>query len=124
MGAANQRGSKAERIAAAIAERMREEPINVPCKSCNEPLNGFTFIKASSAGAAWQKTCSCGAVTTALVQAQHSNLSRTFKTTLGLIPEITGEQPGSNNKPKVSVSFLEKTVDSVETGLIRLPKLN
>lgn len=116
MGQAKQRGSREERIRQAQDAQQREEPINVKCNTCGEILNGFTLLRTSAAGAAWQKTCSCGAITTALVQAKNSTLERTFKTTLGLKEEIVGGQ----DKAKVSVSFLEKSVDTVETGLIRL----
>lgn len=115
MGQAKQRGSREDRIAQSQAAQRKEEPINVPCKTCKEVLNGFTFLKSMPAGAAWQKKCACGAITTALVQAKDSPLDRTFKTTLGMTKEIVGEEKG-----KVSVSFLEKSVDTVETGLIRL----
>jgi hypothetical protein len=115
MGQAKQRGSREDRVAQSQAAQRKEEPINVPCKTCKEILNGFTFLKSMPAGAAWQKKCSCGAITTALVQAKDSPLDRTFKTTLGMTKEIVGEDKG-----KVSVSFLEKSVDTVETGLIRL----
>ncbi|HDR9103535.1 TPA: hypothetical protein QDB04_000255 [Burkholderia vietnamiensis] len=115
MGQAKRRGTRDERIAQAQAAQLKEEPINVPCKTCKEPLNGFTFLQSTPAGAAWQKTCTCGAVTTALVQSKHSTLQRTFKTTLGMTKDIVGEDKG-----KVSVSFLEKSVDTIETGLIRL----
>jgi hypothetical protein len=115
MGQANQRGSREDRIAEAQAAQMKEEPINVPCKTCKEPLNGFTFLKSMPAGAAWQTKCKCGAITTALVQSKDSALDRTFRATLGMTKEIVGD-----NKGKVSVSFLEKSLDTVETGLIRL----
>lgn len=115
MGQAKQRGSREERIAQSQAVQRKEEPINVPCKTCKEPLNGFTFLKSTPAGAAWQKKCSCGAITTALVQAKDSPLQRTFKATLGMTEDIVGKDKG-----KVSVSFLQKSLDTVETGLIRL----
>lgn len=115
MGQAKQRGSREERIAQSQAAQRNEEPINVPCKTCKATLNGFNFLKSMPAGAAWQKQCECGAITTALVQAKDSPLDRTFKTTLGMTKEIVGDDKG-----KVSVSFLEKSVDTVETGLIRL----
>lgn len=114
MGQAKLRGSRAERIAQSQESQLNEEPINVPCKTCKEPLNGFTLLSTSPAGAAWQKTCVCGAVTTALVQSKHSTLERTFKATLGMSEQIAGTEK------KVSVSFIEKGVDSIETGLIRL----
>lgn len=120
MGQAKQRGSHAERVAQSQAEQLKEEPINVPCKTCKEVLNGFTFLKSMPAGAAWQKRCSCGAITTALVQSKNSALDRTFKATLGLTEEIVGKTSTGEVKGKVSVSFLEKSVDTVETGLIRL----
>lgn len=115
MGQARQRGTRAERLAQAQAAQRREAPINVPCKTCLEVLNGFDFLHSTSAGAAWQKTCTCGAVTTALVQAPHSTLDRTFRATLSMTDDVAGP-----DKRKVSVSFLEKTLDTVETGLIRL----
>jgi hypothetical protein len=115
MGQAKQRGSREDRMAQSLAAQLKEEPINVPCKTCKEPLNGFTFLQSTPAGAAWQKKCECGAITTALVQAKHSDLTRTFKTTLGMSEAIVGKE-----KAKVSVSFLEKTVDTVETGLVRV----
>ena len=115
MGQAKLRGSREDRIAQAQAAQVKEEPINVPCKTCKEPLNGFEFLKSTPAGAAWQKTCKCGAVTTARVQAKNSTLQRTFKATLGMTEDIVGK-----DKAKVSVSFLEKSVDTIETGLIRL----
>lgn len=113
MGQARLRGSKEFRIEQSQARQMDEPPINVPCKTCKAVLNGFTLLSTSPAGAAWQKTCDCGAVTTALVQAQHSTLNRTFAATLGMTQEIAGKDK------KVSVTFLEKTPDTVETGLIR-----
>ncbi len=115
MGQAARRGTREERIAQAQAAQRKEEPINVPCKTCGEVLNGFEFLQSTPAGAAWQKTCSCGAVTTALVQSKDSTLDRTFRATLGMTQDIVGDHKG-----KVSVSFLEKTLDTVETGLIRL----
>lgn len=116
MGQARQRGSREQRIAQSQEAQRNEEPINVPCKTCKATLNGFTFLKSMPAGAAWQKQCDhCGAITTALVQAKYSPLDRTFKTTLGMTKEIVGDDKG-----KVSVSFLEKSVDTVETGLIRI----
>jgi hypothetical protein len=115
MGQAKQRGSREARIQQAKAEQAREEPINIPCNTCKEVLNGFTLLRTSPAGAAWQKTCACGAVTTALVQAKNSTLQRAFKSTLGLREEIAGDDK------KVAVSFLEKTVDTVETGMVRIP---
>lgn len=114
MGQAKQRGNREERIAQSQAEQAKEEPINVPCKTCKEVLNGFTLIKNTPAGAAWQKTCTCGAVTTALVQSKDSTLARAFKATLGMTQEITGSEK------KVSVSFLQKNLDTIETGLVRL----
>lgn len=114
MGQAKARGSLQVRIAQSVEAQQREEPINVPCKTCKAPLNGFTLLKTSAAGAAWQKRCECGAVTTALVQNKNSTLDRTFKTTLGLMSEIAGPDK------KVSVDFLEKTLDTVETGIVRL----
>lgn len=120
MGQAKQRGSRAQRVAQSQAAQLKEEPINVPCKTCKEVLNGFTFLKSMPAGAAWQKRCSCGAITTALVQAKDSPLDRTFKATLGMTEAIVGKDAEGKAKGKVSVSFLEKGVDTVETGLIRL----
>lgn len=114
MGQAKSRGLKAQRIAQAHAEQLGQEPINVPCKTCQQPLNGFSLVTHSSAGAAWQKTCACGAVTTAVVQARHSTLTRTFKSTVGLAGTIAGADK------KVSVTFLQKTIDTVESGVIRL----
>lgn len=115
MGQAKSRGTRDERIAQAQAVQRKEEPINVPCNTCKEVLNGFTFLQHMPSGAAWQKKCECGAVTTALVQAKDSTLERTFKTTLGISESITG-----STKEKVSVSFLQKNLDSIETGVIRL----
>lgn len=115
MGQAKQRGMREDRIAQSTEAQLREEPINVACKTCKAVLNGFTLLQTSAAGAAWQKTCDCGAVTTALVQAKNSTLERTFKSTLGLAEAITGD----DRKP-VSVSFLQKTMETVETGLIPL----
>lgn len=120
MGAAKRRGTREERIAQSQTAQRKEEPINVPCKTCKEVLNGFTFLKSMPAGAAWQKQCACGAITTALVQAKDSPLDRTFKATLGMTESIVGKDAHGKHKGKVSVSFLEKTVDTVETGLIRL----
>lgn len=114
MGQAKQRGSREDRIRQAQAAQAREEPINVPCQTCKEVLNGFLLLRTTPAGAAWQKVCACGAITTALVQSKNSTLDRTFKATLGMTQDIAGDAN------KVSVSFLEKTVDTVETGLIRL----
>lgn len=114
MGQAKLRGTRADRIQQATELQLKEEPINVPCKTCGEVLNGFTLLRTGPSGAAWQKTCGCGAITTALVQAKDSTLDRTFRATLGMSKEITGKAK------KVSVSFLEKTVDTVETGMIRL----
>lgn len=115
MGQAKLRGSRDVRIAQAQATQLKEEPINVPCRTCGEPLNGFTFLKSMPAGAAWQTKCKCGAVTTALVQSKDSPLERTFKATLGMSETIVGKDKG-----KVSVAFLQKSVDTVETGLVRL----
>ncbi|GBG14384.1 molecular chaperone [Novimethylophilus kurashikiensis] len=114
MGQARKRGSLAERIAQAQAIQEDESPINIKCKTCGEVLNGFTLIKHTPAGAAWAKKCECGAVTTALVQARHSTLQRTFASTLGMAQEIAGDDK------KCSVTFLEKSIDSIETGIIRL----
>lgn len=113
MGAANKRGSREQRIAQAQQAQMDEPPINVPCKTCKEILNGFELLRTSPSGAAWQKTCSCGAITTALVQAKHGTLPRTFAGSLALTKEIAGKDK------KVSVSFIEKNIDTVETGIIR-----
>lgn len=115
MGQAKSRGTFAQRVVLAQEEQLRQEPINVPCRTCKALLNGFTLVKTTPAGAAWQKQCECGAVTTAMVQAAYSTLQRTFKSTLGLAHEITGDTK------KVSVTFLEKNIDTVESGLIRLP---
>lgn len=114
MGQARRRGTLEQRIVAAQAAQVDEPPINVKCKTCGEILNGFELLKTSPAGAAWQKTCTCGAVTTALVQSKHSTLQRTFASTLGLAKEITGDDK------KCSVTFLEKTIDTIETGIFRL----
>lgn len=114
MGQAKNRGTLEQRVRESQALQEKEEPINVPCKTCKEVLNGFTLLRSSPAGAAWQKTCECGAITTALVQAKDSTLERTFRSTLGMTEEVAGKDK------KVSVSFLEKTVDTIETGLIRL----
>lgn len=114
MGQAKNRGSREQRVAQSQAAQAKEEPINVPCKSCKEVLNGFTLIKNTPAGAAWQKKCECGAITTALVQSKDSSLQRAFKATLGMTEEITGGQQ------KVSVSFLQKNLDTIETGMVRL----
>lgn len=114
MGQAKSRGSRAERINDAQAAQIREEPINVQCKTCKAVLNGFTLLSTSPAGAAWQKTCTCGAITTAMVQSKNSTVVRAFKATLELKDEIT------QGDKRVSVSFLEKSLDSVETGIIRL----
>jgi len=114
VGQAKKRGSRETRIAQAQARQRNEEPINVACKTCGEVLNGFTFLQHLPSGAAWQKTCTCGAVTTALVQAKDSTLQRTFRSTLAMAEEITGQA-----REKVSVSFIEKNLDTVETGLIR-----
>lgn len=85
------------------------------CRTCKAILNGFTLVQTTPAGAAWQTQCDCGAITTAMVQSKHSTLQRTFKATLGLANQITGADK------KVSVTFLEKNIDTVESGLIRLP---
>lgn len=114
MGQAKNRGTREERIALAVAEQQREEPINVPCKTCKAPLNGFKLLRNTSAGAAWQKTCECGAITTALVQPKNGDLVRTFRQSLSLQDEIAGKDR------RTSVSFLHKTMDTVETGIIRL----
>jgi hypothetical protein len=118
MGQAKNRGPREERVRQAQELQAKEEPINVPCKTCKTPLNGFTLLSNSVAGAAWQKKCECGALTTAVVQAKDSTVDRAFRTTLGLTKEIAGKDK------KVSVSFLEKTVDTIETGLIRLPAMS
>lgn len=116
MGQARLRGTREQRIAAAQEAQQDEPPINVQCKTCGELLNGFELIKHFPAGAAWQKKCDgCGAVTTALVQAKHSTLQRTFASTLGMAQEITGDEK------KCSVTFLEKNIDTIETGIFRLP---
>lgn len=114
MGQAKMRGSRADRVAQAIAAQEREEPINVPCKTCKAPLNGFKLLRHTAAGAAWQKTCDCGAVTTALVQPKDGDLVRTFRQSLTLQDELVGSDR------RTSVSFLEKTLDTVETGIIRI----
>lgn len=114
MGQAKSRGSFAQRQAEAQAAQENEEPINVPCKTCQAPLNGFSLLRTTPAGAAWQKVCDCGATTTALVQAPYSTLHRTFKATLSMAKDVTGD-----NSNKVSVSFLEKSIDTVETGIVR-----
>jgi hypothetical protein len=114
MGQAKSRGTRESRVAEAHAAQAKEEPINVPCKTCQEVLNGFTLIRNTPAGAAWQKKCECGALTTALVQAKDSTLQRAFKATLGMTEEITG------GEKKVSVSFLQKNLDTIETGMVRL----
>lgn len=113
MGQAKARGSREDRIKQSQARQLNEEPINVPCKTCKAVLNGFTLLGHTAAGAAWQKQCECGAITTAVVQAENSRLDRTFASTLKISKEIAGDDK------KVSVSFLEKSVDTVETGLIR-----
>lgn len=115
MGQAKRRGSREDRINQAQSAQLDEAPINVPCKTCKAVLNGFTLLQHTPSGAAWQKTCECGAVTTALVQSPHSTVGRTFKATLGMTSDVAGPDK------KVTVSFLEKSVDTVETGLIRLP---
>lgn len=115
MGQARLRGTRAQRIAAAQETQMNEPPINVKCKTCGELLNGFELLKTSPAGASWQKKCACGAITTALVQSKHSTLQRTFASTLGMAQEITGDDK------KCSVTFLEKNIDTIETGIFRLP---
>ncbi|CAB5514312.1 hypothetical protein LMG26857_03371 [Achromobacter anxifer] len=114
MGQAKQRGTREERVALARAAQEREEPINVPCKTCKAVLNGFKLFKHTAAGAAWQKTCKCGAVTTALVQPTNGNLVRTFRQSLSLQEAIV------DRDRRTSVSFLEKNLDTVETGIIRL----
>lgn len=114
MGQAKTRGSREQRILQAMSRQQDEAPINVPCQTCKAILNGFHLLQTSPAGAAWQKTCDCGAVTTALVQPKDGSVRRTFASTLGLAKEITGASK------KTSVSFLEKTVDTVETGLVRI----
>lgn len=113
MGQAKSRGSLEDRISVAKVRQLEEEPINVPCKSCKKVLNAFTLLRHSPAGAAWQKQCECGALTTAVVQANNSNVGRAFKSTLGIMDEITGDDK------RVGVSFLEKTLDTVETGIVR-----
>ncbi|WP_144267264.1 hypothetical protein [Comamonas thiooxydans] len=113
MGQAKARGSIENRIATAHTRQLDEEPINIPCKTCKKALNAFSLLRHSPAGAAWQKTCECGAVTTAVVQAKNSNMARAFKSTLGMMDAITG------GGKRVGVSFLEKTVDTIETGLVR-----
>lgn len=116
MGQAKRRGTRQERIAAAIALQQKEEPINVPCKTCGEILNGFEFHCSMPSGAAWTKKCECGATTFALVQAKDSSLQRTFKSSLSLSKELTGGVKGA----PVSVSFFEKNLDTIETGIVRL----
>lgn len=115
MGQAKKRGNRAARIAEAHARQMNEEPINIPCKTCGEPLNGFTLLHTAPAGAAWQKGCTCGAVTTALVQARHSTLERTTASVLGIAKQLVGE-----NDKRVSVTYFQKTLATVETGIVRL----
>lgn len=116
MGEARRRGAREQRIAQAQARMTDEAPINVPCRTCNGVLNGFTLLEHHTEGAVWQKTCpDCGAVTTALVQARHSTLPRTFSASLKVKEAIVG-----SGHEKVSVSFLEKNLDTVETGLVRL----
>ncbi len=115
MGEAKRRGKLADRVATAQARQQDESPINIPCKTCKAVLNGFQLVKTSAAGAAWQKKCDCGAVTTALVQSKHSSLQRTFKSSLSMAREITGDDK------RVSVSFLEKDMRTVETGVVLLP---
>ncbi len=117
MGQAKNRGSREDRIRQSQDLQASEPPINVPCKTCKEVLNGFSLLRSTPAGTAWQKTCECGAITTALVQAKASTLDRTFRATLGMTEDIAGKD---RRKNKVSVSFLEKNPDTIETGLIRL----
>lgn len=114
MGQAKSRGDREARIRQSQEQQAKEEPINVQCKTCKEPLNGFELLNHTPAGAAWQKRCACGAITTALVQSKDSNLVRSFRSTLSMSKEIAGPDK------KVSVSFLEKNIDSIETGIIRL----
>ena len=116
MGQAKKRGTLEQRISQAVSRQLDEPPIDVPCSTCNAVLNGFTLLRTGPAGAAWQKTCECGAITTALVQAKDSTLERTFKSCLAMTGEITDPSQGN----KVSVRFLEKSPETIETGLIRL----
>lgn len=114
MGQAKARGDLQARIAAAQARQLTEEPINIECRTCGEILNGFTLLQHTPVGAAWQKTCACGAITTAMVQGEGATRERAFRATLGMAPEIAGPER------KVDVAFLPKGVDTIETGLIRL----
>lgn len=113
MGEAKRRGSRKERVEQAIERLKQDEPINVPCQSCKLPLNGFTFIKSYPEGGVWEKKCpKCKAITIALVQSDHSRLDRTFSKSI----DVLKDQGISN----VSVSFIEKGIDTIEHGIIRL----
>lgn len=107
MGQAKLRGTRNQRIALAQEAQRQEAPKDVPCRTCQALLNDFDLVSTSAAGAAWQKTCACGAVTTAMVQAKHGTLQRAFASTLGLAKTIASDEK------KVSVAFLEKTAETV-----------
>ena len=115
MGQASHRGSYAERVQRAQALQAFETPINVPCKTCGQLLNGFTLLKHMPSGAAWRITCGCGASTTAIVQSGYSTLPRTFASAVGLASDWMSEDP------RVSVTFLNKTIETVESGVVFLP---
>lgn len=114
MGQAKLRGNFEQRSNIAKLTQQSQSPINLECRTCKNILNNFSLLRTSPTGAAWQTVCSCGAVTTAIVQADNSSLERTFKSSLALSKEITG------GAKKISVNFLEKNIDTIETGLVKL----
>lgn len=96
MGQAKIRGSRQEREAESIARQSREVPAKVPCKTCQSTLSDFVFVSASPAGAIWQSTCACGAVTKVAVQSKHSTLARV----LSSVRAMDGALPRS---PRVNI---------------------
>ena len=101
MGQAKKRGTPEQRQTLALARQYLNAPADVPCKTCGAVLNDFEVLQTGSAGATWQKRCECGAITSALMTAPHSDQARALRSTLALAGEIAGPDK------RVSVSFLQ-----------------
>lgn len=112
MGQAKRRGTYAERVAQAQKAQAEMEPINIECQTCKALLNGFHPIEHTPDGTLWEVVCTCGAVTSAMVMAQHANPQRGMAQILPTVKERCGADR------KMSVSMLEKSPKTVNTGMV------
>lgn len=104
MGQAKNRGSRADRIAAAQARNLALGPGTVSCQTCGHELSEFVLKEVTAAGALWECRCpECKVLSGALVPSAHCGQERVLLEARKRLNAIAQKDP--KNKHKLTLSF-------------------